>query len=347
VWSPRDRKHIRKTFLSVAEARDWRQETQVAVRRGLARSPSPLTLKEAADGWLVAAEAGVVRTRSGEPYKPSALRSYREALNKVLPELGHLRITALTRNHVQDVADRMVAAGAAPSSVRNAVLPLRAIYRRAVARGEVPVNPTLKLCLPAVRGRRERIARPEEAEALLAALPDSDRALWATALYAGLRRGELLALDWAQVDLEGRLLRVERSWDRVVGVIDPKSGAGKRRVPIPAGLRAILREHRLRQSRGGSGLVFGRTESRPFEPASVAARARAAWANAGLTPIGLHECRHTYASFMIAAGVNAKSLSTYMGHSTITITLDRYGHLLPGNEHEAAALLDGWLAGAD
>jgi integrase len=67
----------------------------------------------------------------------------------------------------------------------------------------------------------------------------------------------------------------------------------------------------------------------------------------GLDSIGLHECRHTYAAFMIAAKVNAKALSSYMGHSTITVTLDRYGHLLPGNEREAAALLDYWLAGAD
>ena len=57
-----------------------------------------------------------------------------------------------------------------------------------------------------------------------------------------------------------------------------------------------------------------------------------------LEPIGLHECRHTFASLMIAAGVNAKALSTYMEHSSITITLDRYGHLFPGNEDEAAAL---------
>jgi integrase len=91
-------------------------------------------------------------------------------------------------------------------------------------------------------------------------------------------------------------------------------------------------------------MVFGRSQARPFEPATLAARARKAWEQAGLEPIGLHECRHTYAAFMIAAGVNAKSLSTYMGHSTITITLDRYGHLLPGNEREAAALLDTWLA---
>jgi integrase len=56
----------------------------------------------------------------------------------------------------------------------------------------------------------------------------------------------------------------------------------------------------------------------------------------GLEPIGLHECRHTFASLMIAAGVNAKALSTYMGHANIAITLDRYGHLMPGNEDEAA-----------
>jgi integrase len=64
----------------------------------------------------------------------------------------------------------------------------------------------------------------------------------------------------------------------------------------------------------------------------------------GLDPIGLHECRHTFASLMIAAGVNAKALATYMGHSSVTITLDRYGHLMPGNEDEAAGLLDEYLA---
>ncbi len=64
---------------------------------------------------------------------------------------------------------------------------------------------------------------------------------------------------------------------------------------------------------------------------------------AGLEPIGLHECRHTYAAHMIAAGVNAKALQTYMGHSSITITLDRYGHLMPGSEKEAAGMLGAYL----
>src|SRR5207253_8928901 len=95
------------------------------------------------------------------------------------------------------------------------------------------------------------------------------------------------------------------------------------------------------------GLVFGRAARDPFNPATVNNRARRAWAAARLVPIGLHEARHTYASLMIAAGVNAKALSTYMGHSSVTITYDRYGHLMPGNEDEAAAHLDAYLARAD
>jgi integrase len=81
----------------------------------------------------------------------------------------------------------------------------------------------------------------------------------------------------------------------------------------------------------------------PFQPTSVSNRARRAWNDAGLEPIKLHECRHTFASMMIAAGVNAKTLSTYMGHAGVAMTYDRYGHLMPGNEAEAAGLLDAYL----
>src|SRR5690242_18717732 len=80
------------------------------------------------------------------------------------------------------------------------------------------------------------------------------------------------------------------------------------------------------------GLVFGAGAYRPFPGTSTITRANDAWEAAKLERITLHECRHTFASLMIAAGVNAKALSTYMGHATIGITLDRYGHLMRGNE---------------
>ena len=88
------------------------------------------------------------------------------------------------------------------------------------------------------------------------------------------------------------------------------------------------------------------TDSKTVQLLAVT-RAQRAWEAAGLAKIGLHEARHTYASLMIAAGANAKALSTYMGHSSVTVTYDRYGHLMPGNENEAAALLDTYLNGAN
>jgi integrase len=85
-------------------------------------------------------------------------------------------------------------------------------------------------------------------------------------------------------------------------------------------------------------------DGKPFEGRRLLERAREAWSARDLDGLTLHECRHTYASFAIAAGVNAKALSTYMGHANIAITLDRYGHLMPGSEAQAAGLLDAFLA---
>jgi integrase len=93
--------------------------------------------------------------------------------------------------------------------------------------------------------------------------------------------------------------------------------------------------------------VFGRSAVSPFHGHAMIYRADQAWTKAGLGRLTLHECRHTLASLMIEAGVNAKALSTYTGHANISITLDRYGHLMRGNESEAAGLLDAYLTGAN
>jgi integrase len=349
----KDGRKIRKTFANLSEAKGWRADATSAIRKGTLRSPSRLIICGAAEAWLKGAEDGTIRTRSGDPYKPSALRSYRAALEtRVLPEFGAVRLSALARVDVQDYADRLLAEGLDPSTIRNILMPLRAIYRRALARGEVTVNPMTGLELPAVRGRRDRIADPSEASALIDALPEADQALWATAMYAGLRRGELMALRWEDIDWKKNLITVSRSWDVKAGPIEPKSQAGKRTVPIASVLRDLLVAHRFRTGRA-EGLTFGPTASRPFTASAVRRRALTAWKQANrkrresglpeLEPIGLHECRHTFASLMIAAGVNAKALSSYMGHASVMITLDRYGHLMPGNEEEAAGLLDDYL----
>ena len=344
VYDKRSGRRIRKTFHRKAEARAWREDARAALRSGQFRVASKVTVRQAAEQWLADARAGIVTNRSGDQYKPSAIRAYNQALRlRVLDEIGDMRFAEVRRGDLQRLVDKLVAAGLSASTVQCSLLPLRAMYRRAISLDEIGVNPTTGLKLPAVRGRRDKIVAPDVAAAMLDALKPADRALWATALYAGLRRGELLALQWEDVDTTKGRVHVSRSWDvyerRDVG---PKSAEGKRTVPMAGRLRTILLEHQVATGRR-EGLVFGTLPGRPFNPSKAHERAHAAWEAAGLDRITLHDARHTYASLMIAAGVNAKALSAYMGHANISITLDRYGHLMPGNEDEAAGLLDAYL----
>jgi integrase len=348
VWSARESKRIRKTFTTLAEARAWRSETQTGVRRGTLRAPANTTVQEAAKELVAGMRSGRVRNRSGDLYKPSAIRSYEAALrDHIVPRLGRTRLGDVQHRDVQRIADDLLADGRDPSTIRNALMPLRVIFRRAVEDGDLAVNPCTHLRLPAVRGRRERIASPDEAQRLLAALPDADRAIWATALYAGLRRGELLALAWDDVDLATGVIRVQRAYDDKDRVeVEPKSRAGRRIVPIVGALRDALVEYKAREARD-RGLVFGSSAETPFQPSTVWRRARTSWQRAGLEPIGLHEARHTFASVLIAAGVNAKAITTYMGHASVQTTYDLYGKLMPGSESEAAALVDAYLNRTD
>jgi integrase len=351
VWSARDERRIRKHFDTLSDARSWRAQSYSQLRRRELRAPSTMTFGEAAMLWLSGARSGAIRTRSGDPYKPSTIRSYLQVLqgsgdgaSGLLREFGRVRLSDLTSEEVQGYVDRLFARGAEPATIRNYVTPIRVICRW--RRREVPVNPAVGLSLPAVRNGRVRIASPAEAELLVAALCARDRPLWATALYAGLRRGELMALRWCDVDLARGVIEVSRAFDpKEHEFVAPKSVAGVRRVPIAAVLRGYLAPLSLAAGTDRARLVFGAGQV-PFSASSVAERARRAWRRVGLESICLHDCRHTFASLMIAAGVNAKALSTFMGHANISITLDRYGHLMPGAEDEAAGLMDAYLQAA-
>jgi integrase len=348
VYSARERRRISRTFSDLGAARTWRQDAQVGLRRGTFAIGRSVSLQKAADEWLEGAKAGIVRNRSGDPYKPSTLRGYRQALKgRLLPLVGPVKLADLRRADVQRLVQRLQREGLDASTIRNVLMPLRAIYRQAIALDEVALNPVSGVQLPAVRGRRDRFASPTEATKLLAALPRPDRTIWATAIYTGLRRAELLALGVEDVDLATGLVSVHNSWDvKEAGLVGLKSRAARRRVPIPAVLRDELDEHIMGLA-FKHGFIFGRAAGEPFESSGLRQRADTLWRRAKLRRITLHECRHTYASLMIAAGVNAKALSTFMGHASITITLDRYGHLMPGSEDEAADLLDEYLERAD
>ena len=348
---------------SLAAAKSWRKDAVAKLDAGTlsADRGDPIALTAAA--FVEEMKGGIARTRSGDAYKPSAIRDYERGFRlRIVPAIGGSRLADVRTSDLQRLVARLQVDGLDPSTIRNTTNALRALYRHSVALGRCHHNPTHGLMLPAVRGRRDRIEPPDIAERLIAALDFPEHALYATAFEAGLRRGELQAVAWEHIDLDARKIRVHSSWDQYEGPVDPKSKAGWRTVPMTGDLHAILAEHRRRSQRI-AGLVFGRTPEIPFAPSTAADRAARAWKAANsdaakragdegrklapaetLVPIGLHEARHTYASYLIAAGVEMKAIATYMGHSSVAFTYDRYGHLLPGSTAENAAKLDAYLA---
>jgi integrase len=168
------------------------------------------------------------------PFKPSTVRAYEQALRlRVYPTLETAPFYRVRRVDLQNLVDRLVAAGAAPATVNTTIGALGAIYGRAVQRNELDVSPTVGVRIPAVRNGRERFATPEEATRLLAAVPARDAVVWASALYAGLRRGELMALRWSDVDLKAGTIDVTRSWDPEHGPGDTKN-RNRRRFRSPS-----------------------------------------------------------------------------------------------------------------
>jgi integrase len=345
----------------------WRGKAVAQVSEGARIARSRETLREVAEEWLAGAKANpptVLRRGDNEPYKPSALRSYEADLRgHVLPDFGSKRMADITRGDLQAFVDRLRGGGLSGSRVRNIVNSLRVVYRYAVEREVVGHNPTNGLRLPNGDNPRDRAASPGEAAELLAALPKGVRSIYATAFYAGLRRGELMALRWEDVDLAAGVIRVHRSWDEQAGEVAPKSKKGVREVPVSALLRDYLTDQKVRTEGEARHFVFpGRSNDVPFTASNTGRQARAAWASENkrrtakaeeqgtkpslLVPIGLHECRHTYVSLMADMGFSLERIGDYVGHSS-TYMVDRYRHLLKGHEDETRRIMDEYLARAD
>jgi integrase len=346
VWDARAREQLRgKPTKSYAEAAGWRRDALIAVRRGRATKRTALTLEQAGEAWLEGARAGLIRARGGHQYKPATVRAYEQALRlRAYPALGAEPVDEIGRADLQELIDDLNGKRGA-STIETTVNAIRAIYGHEIGRDRLQHNPTRGVKLPAAGPRRERFATPAEAKALVAALPIEDQPVWATAFYGGLRRGELMALRDEAIDLDAGEIRVVAGWDVIAGE-QPTKGRERRTVPIIGELRGILAAHRLRSGRRGRALTFGATDTTPFAPTMLRKRADAAWADAGLKRITLHACRHTFTSIAIAAGVNIGTVSAALGHASVTVTWDRYHHLLPGTMDEAAELIQAYIDGA-
>jgi integrase len=346
AYDRRAKRHLKGPWTSsLAEARSWRVDAMSRLQAGTLSAHRGPTVAEAVDEFLTGIQSGAIRRSDGHPYKPSTIRNYwRDLRKRVVPMFGTTRLGRLARADVQRWVDDLAAEGLAPSTVHNITASLAAVAGWAEARGYVHVTPCRGIRLPKGAEARDRVATPAEAAALIAALPPRDQAALGLAVYGGLRIGEVLALDVEAVDLDARTLHVRRGWDATAREFIATKSRRTRMVPIGERLARLVVDHLVLMDHPSEGLLFPGVDPRfPLHPRTLRRRAAKTWKRAGLEPLGFHEARHTYASIAIAAGLNAKTLSTYMGHANISITLDLYGHLLPGNDAVARDLLDAYL----
>ncbi|GAB3364116.1 site-specific integrase [Modestobacter lapidis] len=256
--------------------------------------------------------------------------------------IGRLTLDRIRPSHVEGWVVELRRKGLAESSIRSAYTILRAVLDTAVRDGALASNPAAIVRRPRVTVKEAPHLTPAEVAELLRAARDTRYApLFALLVHTGLRRGEALALRWSDVDLDKGLLRVRGTLARVQGrllVTVPKTAKSKRSVPISAPAERLLRGLRGSQAeerrRAGSlwqetGFVFTTETGEPYDPRNALRALKVAATRAGLPHAGLHTLRHSAASVMLTQGVPLKVVSEVLGHSSIAITGDVYGHVAP------------------
>ena len=356
-----------KTFAKKRDADAHHAIVGTAVRSGVHTADSKsVTVARAAELWLESCEAAGLER--------ATLAAYRQhAKLHITPILGALRLSQLTVPLVRGFEDRLRRDGRSPAMVRNARRSLGAILADAQERGLVAQNVVYSL-RKRQRSRRVEgngklkagidIPAPAEMRAIVGKLDAAagrHGPLLLTAIFTGRRASELRGLRWDDVDLKRGELHVRQRADRYGEIGRPKSEAGERTVPLPPMVITALREHRLASPKGELGLVFpnirGGIEHRNsivkcgFHPAQIAAGV--VDQQGGAKYKGLHSLRHFYASWCVNRRVDGglelplKLVQTRLGHASIQMTADTYGHLFPRGDDgsELAAAERAFLAG--
>ncbi|WP_432571177.1 site-specific integrase [Kineococcus sp. SYSU DK005] len=282
--------------------------------------------------------------------KPTTRENYATLCRRHLePTLGHIALGKLTPADVEALVLAKRREGLSDATIRLIYTTLRRALDAAVRDGLVRRNVASAVSRPRVGHREAKVLTPLQAQQLLdAARGDRLFAFFAVAMGCGLRRGEGLALRWADVDLDEGLLRVGRTLSRTKdGLVftEPKSARSRRTVPLPRQLVDELRRHRQRQLEErllvaseweDNDLVFPSRLGTPLDPRNALRAFQAAVTRAGLPMVGLHTLRHTCASLLLAQGVHPRVVMETLGHSGISITMDTYSHVMPQQQREAA-----------
>ena len=368
-------KRRRKLFALKKAADAFAVTAQSEVREGThVVELDSLTVAQAGTDWLKTAKAV-----DNPPLEVTTLEQYQQHLTlHIVPFLGRDKLSKLNVPAVRAFADQLRAAGRSATMVRYVIRSLGSLLADAQERGNIIRNPVHEMRSrrrQRKKGRERRGAKlkigvdvptPEEIRRILETTTGRDRVFLMTAIFTGLRASELRGLSWADVNFRKNELQVTQRADRHRDIGAPKTEAAQRIIPLPAPVTAALREWRLACPKGPLDLVFpngvGRVEfhvnivHRIFWPAQTAAGVVTKTVdrngNVLIAPkySGLHALRHFYASWCInrkkdgGLELPPKVVQSRLGHSSIVVTMDTYGHLFPRADDtaeltEAAGLL--------
>ena len=295
---------------TLEDAKVYQSRLQTRKADGDPLIPCRQTVEELLDEWL---------DKRCHSMAASTLASYQYVIRKHLkPEFGARRLTDLSPSHVASFISRLQHEGKKAWTIRQIIKPLKQAFEMAVRDGKITSSPVTKLLRhekPQGDQRKMRCLSGEELSKLLSATKDPMwKALFSILAYAGLRISEALALRWE--DVSETSISIRRS----------KTKAGVREVPLPKGVRAILRAWQIKQA-PGIDLIFS-TPQKPLQsPREALRKLNAAEDRAGIDRYTLHELRHTYASLLISRGVDLPTIAEQMGHTNAGITLTIYAHL--------------------
>jgi integrase len=290
---------------------------------------------------------------------PATAKLYADIVRLYIrPQLGARRLATLRPSDVTGMVRQLTAAGLSPNTVRTARSVLRRALKFALHDGLVTRNAAADafgVRVPRTEGRTMTI---EQAATFLDAVAGHRlAAAWIIGVSCGLRLGETLGLAWPDIDLDAGTVRVGRALKRHpqsgLSLSEPKTAAGARKIALPAFATTALREHRRRTDLEadaadtawtslplGHDLVFRTAIGTPVDPANFRHETYKATEAAGIGRWTPHELRHSAASLLIAQGVPVKTISETLGHSSIRVTLDVYGHLLDEGKRAAADAMD-------
>jgi integrase len=334
-------------------ARQSAKELRKRLELGQPARDTKSTLGAFASEWIGTALAASDRKLNTKTMYAGVARTH-----IINAKLGAMGLDKVLPRHVEGWLVELRAKGLSTSTVRSAYTILRAILDTAVRDGALATNPAAVIRRPKVVTTEAAFLSPEQVRCLLDASVTTRYArLFALLVNTGLRRGEALALSWADVDLTEGLLRVRGTLARVDGalvVTEPKTARSKRTVPLSPAAVDILRAVRASQLeerlRAGSQwhqtkFVFTTEFGEPCDPRNALRALKAAAGRGGLPPVGLHTLRHSAASVMLSNGVPLKVVSDMLGHSSIAITGDIYGHVSPDVSRDAVSRLSAALNG--